>query len=71
MSTQVLTDLPELVTRRMLRDRGIRRVDIDRIWQRSDQVMVPGSRVVYIHRDDVHRHLVIVPTNGVRPRSIA
>lgn len=63
--------LPPLVTRRALRDAGIARVDLDRIWARSEQVMVPGSRVVYVRREDIDRHLVVVPVNGVRPRQAA
>lgn len=63
-----LQDLPELVTRSDLARRGVRRVDLDRIWARTDTVLVPGSTVVYARRDQVLEQLVVVPAGGVRPR---
>lgn len=63
-----LQDLPELVTRADLLRRGVRRADADRIWTRIDTVLVPGSRVVYGHRDQVLEQLVVVPAGGIRPR---
>lgn len=55
-------ELPELLDRPALRDRlGLKRTDIDRIFDRLDVYRIPGSQKAYVHRDAVREQLHVTP----------
>jgi hypothetical protein len=54
--------LPELLDRPALRRvLGLKRRDIDRIFDACDEYRVPGSSKPYVHRDDVRECLQVRP----------
>ena len=51
-------EMPELVTRRWLRDYGLTPADADRVMRSIRPVLrAPGGRTVYARREDVERVL--------------
>lgn len=55
-------DLPELLDRTTLRDRlGLKRHDVDRIFDRCAEHRIPGSGKPYVARDDVREQIEVRP----------
>jgi hypothetical protein len=55
-------DLPELLDRPTLSRRlGLRRCDVDRIFDRCHVYRIEGSSKPYVHRDEARGHLVVTP----------
>jgi hypothetical protein len=55
-------ELPELLDRpTLLRKVGLRRCDVDRIFDRCHEYRVAGSSKPYVHRDEARGQLVVTP----------
>lgn len=54
--------LPELLDRPTLARRlGLKRRDIDRIFDRCPEYRIPGSSKPYVHRDDAREQFRVTP----------